>query len=239
MELDGCVPQTPPSTLVFDVLGTLLDEDAGRLAAVQALGPGTVGDAPAFVARWEEVASAAMAAVREGRRPYAVAEVLGAEAVAAVAAEQGLQLTDDQVTWLATAGRRLDPFPEVVAALERLAPAHALVALTNAGSAQAFAMSRAAGLRWTTLVSGEAVQAFKPDPRVYAHVVRTLDLVPADCLFVAAHPWDLDAAAEHGFGTAYLDRPGSSPAELADLARRFDHVAADLAALAEQLLPVG
>jgi 2-haloacid dehalogenase len=230
--LDGRVGDRSTTTLVFDVLGTLLDEDAGQLAAAaETLG----ADAGAFVARWQDVVRAEMVGMREGRRPYAAADVLGAEAVTAVAAERGLSLTDAQVERLATSGRRLEPFPEVVAALDRLAASYALVALTNAGTAQAFAMSRSAGLRWTTLLSGETVQAYKPDPRVYEHAVRALELEPARCLFVAAHPWDLDAAARHGFRTGYLDRAGSPPAELAGYARRYDHVAGDLAALAAQL----
>jgi 2-haloacid dehalogenase len=221
-----------PTTLVFDVLGTLLDEDAGLLAAAE----DTIGvDAPGFVDRWQDVVRGSVVAVREGRRPYAAAELLSAEAVAAVAAERGAELTGAQVERLVTSGRRLAPFPEVVEALARLARSHALVALTNAGTAQAFAMSRSAGLRWTTLVSGETVRAYKPDPRMYEHVLRALELRPAECVFIAAHPWDLDAGAQHGFRTGYVDRAASSPAEMAAHARRFDHAAPDLAALAEQL----
>ncbi|WP_369138286.1 haloacid dehalogenase type II [Modestobacter versicolor] len=221
------------TTLVFDVLGTLLDEDAGHLRAVRELGAEV--DATAFVQRWQELFRDAVAEVRAGRRPYATTEALHAEAVAVVGAEAGVPLTDGQVERIATAGRRLDPFPEVVATLGELSRSVALVALTNAGTAQAFAMSAHAGLRWTTLVSGEAVQAFKPDPRMYRHALTTLELDPAECLFVAAHPWDLDAAAAHGMRTGYVDRTGSAPAELADLARRFDLVATDLADLAVQL----
>ena len=162
--------------------------------------------------------------------------MLHADAVAAVAAEKGEPLTAAQVERLATFGRRLEPFPEVVDALERLASSYALVALTNAGTAQAFAMSRFAGLRWTTLISGETVGAFKPDRRMYEHALRALDLEPGESVFVAAHPWDLDAAATHGFGTAYVDRAHSSPSELAAYAQRFEHVAVDLAALVA-LLP--
>jgi 2-haloacid dehalogenase len=220
-----------PTTLVFDVLGTLLDEDAGQLAAAV----DTVGAPAAFVERWQEIFHDAVTAVQEGRRPYAASEVLSAEAVRDAAAERGEALTGPQVEWLATSGRRLDPFSEVVETLDRLAPSYALVALTNAGTAQAFAMSRFAGLRWTTLVSGETVRAYKPDPRMYEHVVRALELEPGKCVFVAAHPWDLDAAAEHGFRTGYVDRSHSSPSELAAYADRFDHVAADLAALVAQL----
>ncbi len=123
----------------------------------------------------------------------------------------------------------------MVQALEGLPPSYALVALTNAGTAQAFAMSRSAGMRWTTLVSGETVRAYKPDPQMYEHVIRALELEPRECLFIAAPPWDLDAAARHGFRTGYVDRASSSPAELAAYARQFDLVAPDLAALAEQL----
>jgi 2-haloacid dehalogenase len=222
------------TTLVFDVLGTLLDEDAGQLSAAA----DTIGaDAAAFVDRWQEVFHSGVVEVQQGRRPYAAAEVLSAEAVAAVAAERGEQLTDGQVAWLVTSGRRLDPFPEVVDALGRLASSYALVALTNAGTAQAFTMSRSAGLRWTTLVSGETVRAYKPDPRMYEHVLHALELEPAECIFIAAHPWDLDAAARHGFRTAYVDRADSSPTDMEAYAQRFDHVAQDLAALAEQLAP--
>lgn len=234
MTLDGRMSDSSTATtLVFDVLGTLLDEDAGQLAAAA----DTIGaDASAFVDQWQEVFHRGVEAVQEGRRPYAASEVLHAEAVAGVAAERGEELTPAQVDRLATFGRRLEPFPEVVDALERLASSYALVALTNAGTAQAFAMSRFAGLRWTTLVSGETVGAFKPDPRMYEHALRALDLEPGECVFVAAHPWDLDAAATHGFRTAYVDRARSSPSELAAYAERFDHVAPDLAALQEQLV---
>ena len=225
------VPQT--TTLVFDVLGTLLDEDAGRLSAVRE----TFGrDAPAFSDRWQRSLDDAMAAVRDGRRPYRAAETLSAEAVTAAMVGTGDELSEAQARRLVTSGRRLPPFPDVVDALDRLARSHALLALTNAGTAQAFHMSRAAGLRWTTVVSGETVGAFKPDPRMYEHVLRSYELDPAECVFVAAHPWDLDAAARHGFRTAYVDRARSSPAELTAHAQRFDLAARDLSALADQLL---
>ena len=217
---------------MFDVLGTLLDEDAGQLAAAA----DTFGvEAPECLGQWQDAFHAAVVAVQEGRRPYAAAEVLSAEAITVAAAGWGEELSAAQIDRLVTSGRRLDPFPEVAATLDRLSRSYALVGLTNAGVAQAFAMSRHAGLRWTTLVSSETVQAYKPDPRMYEHVLRALDLDPGECVFVAAHPWDLDAAAHHGFRTAYVDRAQSSQMELAAYARRFDHVAGDLAALAQSL----
>lgn len=52
---------------------------------------------------------------------------------------------------------------------------------------------------------------------------------PERCIFVAAHQWDLDAAAEHGFRTAHLDGTGGGHRA------RADDQAPDLAALAAQL----
>jgi len=64
------------TTLVFDVLGTLLDEDAGQLReAAEVLGESA---AAGFVERWQDAFHAAVAQVQEGRRPYASSEALHA-----------------------------------------------------------------------------------------------------------------------------------------------------------------
>jgi len=120
-------------------------------------------------------------------------------------------------------------------AMARLAQRHALVALTNAGTVQSFSMSAHAGLRWTAAISGQTVQAYKPAEAMYRYAVQTLALDPAHCLFVAAHPWDLDAAARQGFRTGYVDRVGSSAAAMAEFGERFDIAVPDLAALADLL----
>jgi 2-haloacid dehalogenase len=64
---------------------------------------------------------------------------------------------------------------------------------------------------------------------MYRYVIDALELDPTRCLFIAAHRWDCDAAAEQGFRTAYLDRRGDG------LPTGDDFTAPDLAALATQL----
>ena len=156
---------TPYTTLLFDILGTLLDEDAGMLdAAATITGPGD--DALALSRSWSDRFDRAVDDVRAGRRPYATPEKLHAESLDAALADSTERPTEAVRSSAATFGHRLDPFAEVPEALDRLAMTLRLVGLTNAGISQAFEMSGHAGLRWTTLLSGERVAAFKPDPRV-------------------------------------------------------------------------
>ncbi len=52
-------------------------------------------------------------------------------------------------------------------------------------------------------------------------------------IMIAAHPWDLRAAAAHGLRTAYIQRAGEGAPEPSDT---FDLTVPDLAALAARLL---
>ena len=209
--------------LVFDVLGSLLDEDQGQRDAVARALDLPAEQAQEFVAVWSSRFDQLIQSIwRDGER-YRTSEALHRQAVVESADQLHLPLPDGVADELSRFGRTLEPFPDVQGALAELGRRHPLVALTNAGSAQAFAMSRHAGLRWSYLVSGEVVQAFEPDPRMYQYAITALDQVPQDCIFVAAHPWDLAAAARHGFRTALLDRAGTGG--------DFDFFATDLAAL--------
>jgi 2-haloacid dehalogenase len=77
------------------------------------------------------------------------------------------------------------------------------------------------------------VQAYKPDPAVYRLAIDRLALDPHRTLMVAAHPWDLRAAAVHDLRTAYVQRAGEGEPEATDT---FSLTVPDLAGLAEQLL---
>jgi 2-haloacid dehalogenase len=131
---------------------------------------------------------------------------------------------------LATIGHRLRPFPDAPDALRALAASHKLVALSNADLAELVDTSIAGGLTWHAVLSAELAGAFKPAPAAYAFALERLRLDPAATTLVAAHPWDLRAAARHGMRTAYVARPGADAPAPGD---RVDLQVSDLAELAQ------
>jgi 2-haloacid dehalogenase len=96
-----------------------------------------------------------------------------------------------------------------VAALKRLRRRFAVVALSNADLDELVALSAYGGLAWHAALSAEGTRNYKPPASVYTSTLTQLRADPQHTLMVAAHPWDLRAAAEHGYVTAYIARPGA------------------------------
>jgi 2-haloacid dehalogenase len=225
-----------PRTLLFDVMGTVVDiESSVRRLATGTLSAAGVDPAriPAVIAAWEAGHATAMEAVIAGAARWRCHEDLRREAVAEVWTAEGLpELSPEAVTELTTVIHRLDPWPDSPDALRRLRATCRVVALSNADTAELVALSAHGGLSWHGLLSAQIVRSYKPDPAVYRMAAEHLALDPAEMLMVAAHPWDLRAAAALGFATAYIARPGAERPGEDD---RFDVEVDDLAGLADRL----
>jgi 2-haloacid dehalogenase len=219
-------------TLLFDVLGTVVDEAGSMRAELEAaLGHADAGhQAQQLEAAWTQRFAALVAAIGEGA-PWRSTDDLNAEALADVLRD-GPPLPEATVRRLALAGHRLRAWPDSRAALGRLAGRFAIVALSNGSLPMLTDMFAGAGLTWHCVLSGEMVQAYKPDPAVYEFALDRLALDPRRTLMVAAHPWDLRAAATHGLRTAYIERAGEGVPAPSDT---FDLTVPDLAALAAHL----
>ena len=102
-----------------------------------------------------------------------------------------------------------------------------MVALSNADFGELAALSQHGGLAWHAMVSAEVARSFKPAPVVYQTAIRLLGVQPAETLMVAAHPWDLRAAGQHGMATAFVARPG------AETPTAEDHFSMELKDLSE------
>ena len=225
-------------TLLFDVLGTVVDE-AGSIAAEASVALAATGTGPDAGQRrgdeWMRCLDALIDQVRTGEAPWRSSQVLRRAALDdAVRAAGPDGLSPSVLNELARAGQRFRPWPDSARALHALARSFTVVALSNADLAELAGIFATGGLTWHCVLSGELVQAYKPDPAVYRMALNLLDLDPHQTMMVAAHPWDLRAAAQHGMRTGYVSRPGEAAPGADD---RFDVYAKDLADLAMLLAP--
>ena len=98
-------------------------------------------------------------------------------------------------------------------------------------------LARRNGLHWDAILGAEVAGDYKPKPRVYLAACEAFDLAPSQCMMVAAHSRDLQAAAECGLRTAHIARPdeyGPGTGETAPT-MKVDYAAKNLADLADRL----
>ena len=231
-----------PAALAFDVFGTVVDWRAGiareSAAPLRAIGLAHL-DPPAFADAWRARYQPAMAAVREGRRPWTILDTLHREMLEDTLRHHGVDpagLDDALLADWADAWRRLDPWPDAIAGLTRLKARFPIVTLSNGNVALMVAMARRAGLPWDAILGAELARAYKPDPEAYLATAAALRLAPGELCLVAAHHSDLAAARACGLATAYIHRPleyGGRPAPDAAAAQDWEWRAASLLDLAQ------
>lgn len=220
--------------VVFDVLGTLVDQ-AGSLARQVAAATGADnGHAADLVRHWLADVAAQERAIIERRRRFAPSHVLDAEALGRLV-DDGL-LPRDSVTELATASYRLGPWPDTLAGLDLLAADVTVTGLSNASRRVLAGLSGGSGMRWHQVFSAEDAGTYKPDPAIYRLAVDSVPDGGEPPYLVAAHAWDLRAAAAVGMRTAYVPRPDGDPPRSDDA---FDIHADSLADLHARLVASG
>lgn len=218
--------------VVFDVLGTLVDEPAGIRAGIRELDPSL--DEPRIerlLSLWQQHVDREQRRALDGGRPYLASDAIDREAARLVADAAGVG-DPAAVSALGLSGRRLPPWPDAAAGLARLAGRFPLIGLSNASRTALLGLNAHAGLRWHQALSAEDAQTYKPDPAVYQLAVTVSGRPPERLLMVAAHAWDLRGAQGLGLRTAYIGRPVGDPPTPSD---RFDLHADDLSGLADQL----
>ncbi|PCH32991.1 HAD-like protein [Wolfiporia cocos MD-104 SS10] len=68
-------------------------------------------------------------------------------------------------------------------------------------------MAKNGDLPWDVILSSELLGSYKPNPKMYLGALQHLSLAPHQCAMVAAHIYDLRAAASHGMRTVFVRRP--------------------------------
>ncbi len=227
--------------LLFDVFGTVVDWRSGIIRELSAWGTDAhvIADWPAVADGWRGLYQPAMERIREGNRGFVRLDILHEENLRDIFAEHGLDAPiGEDMHRLVTAWHRLDPWPDAVSGLARLKTRHIIAPCSNGNIALITNMAKRAGLPWDVVLGAEVAQAYKPHAQAYLGSTDALSLRPEQCMMVAAHLDDLEAAAELGFATAYVPRPdehGKGAGAKTAPDGSVDYVAVDFNALADQL----
>ncbi len=123
----------------------------------------------------------------------------------------------------------LEPFPEVPAVLAGLREAGFRTAILSNGSPMMLeALVKRSGLEamFDTVLSADAVRAFKTHPDVYQYALNSLGLTAPQIAFQSSNAWDAHGASDFGMRVVWCNRygqrrerlPGSPDFEIRTLA---------------------
>ncbi len=101
----------------------------------------------------------------------------------------------------------LDCWPDFPPALVALRQRYVCVSFSMLSYRIIIDTARRNSLHWDAVVSCEGIGKYKLLPEAYYACANYLQLDPAECLMVACHNFDLNAARACGFKTAFVRRP--------------------------------
>ncbi|TXG90050.1 haloacid dehalogenase type II [Rhodococcus rhodnii] len=226
MALDGTrIDGTRIDAVLFDVFGTVVDwrGSVAREVEMWSQERGLGIDAADFADRWRERYQPSMEPIRHGEREFVPLDVLHRESLEALLAEEQITASADEIERLVLAWHRLDPWPDTIEGIARLKARHIVAPLSNGNIAMMLDVAKRAGIPWDAILGAEVVRAYKPAPEAYLRTAALLALPPERCMLVAAHNYDLEAASQCGFRTAFVVRPRQyGPDQRIDLAPEGD-----------------
>lgn len=189
--------------LTFDCYGTLIDWEAGLLAAIRAvLDPR--GVSPGDDELLEAFAREEAALEAGPYRPYR--EILGS-ALARICSAHHIEPTADEVARFGGSVVDWPAFADSPAALARLKTRFRLGVLTNCDDDLFAGSNRRLGVTFDWIVTAGQVGAYKPSPRNFELLLERLRLPRERILHVAQSLYhDHVPAKRLGLATAWVDR---------------------------------
>jgi 2-haloacid dehalogenase len=120
-----------------------------------------------------------------------------------------LGLTYDEETFESIMEKylHLDLYPDALAALTAMKD-RKLAILSNGSPDMLNALVRNSGLDRVldATISVDANKVFKPSPDAYTLIESTLNVPPAEVLFISSNPWDACGAKSFGLNVAWIER---------------------------------
>jgi 2-haloacid dehalogenase len=193
--------------ITFDCYGTLIDWETGMLKAMRPLFGG--GD-PARDVELLELYGEVELEMESG--PYmtyvrvlsATVQEMGSRLDRKISREDGDRFAESLVTW--------DPFPDTVAALQRLATRFRLGIISNTDDALFAETKKKLGVDFNPIVTAEQVKSYKPSHRNFEEALRRAGLPKENVLHAGQSVrHDVVPATELGLLNVWVNRPSRRP----------------------------
>lgn len=221
--------------LTFDCYGTLIDWETGIATALRealpTLADRSDDDLVTTFAKYESDAEV----------PYQSYRDVLAQCVRAVAAEHGLEVSDEAATRFGGSVADWPAFPDSAEALARLKTRYKLAVITNCDTDLFAASNRRLGVEFDSITTAQMAGSYKPDLNNFHVAFSNLGVPPERILHVAQSLFhDHVPAKELGMTTVWIDRRhdregfGATPPATATPDARFN----DMRSFADAAVPL-
>ena len=188
--------------VVFDAYGTLYDIQSVAAITEEAF-PGYGG----IITQVWRIKQLEYTWLRSLMRRYQDFSAVTRESLAYTLRCLGLKYDQDAFERIMDKYLHLDLYPDALGALAAMKD-RKLAILSNGSPDMLDALARNTGLDRVldAIISVDAKQIFKPSPDVYTLIEASLNVRPAEVLFISSNPWDACGAKSFGLNVAWIER---------------------------------
>ena len=121
--------------------------------------------------------------------------------------EKNIKLNKEDIKFLSyEVPASLKVWGDFLVPFEKLKRNFLCVSFTLLSNRLVFLNSKANKINWDLILSCETLEVYKPNIDAYLKTAKMLQLKPEECVMVACHSFDLNAAKEAGFKTIFVKR---------------------------------
>ena len=128
-------------------------------------------------------------------------------AIENIITENNIKLNDKDIKFLYyEVPANLRVWKDFLEPFEKLKKHFLCVSFTLLSNRLVFLNSKANNINWDLILSCETLEVYKPNIEAYLKTAKMLQLKPEECVMVACHSFDLNAAKKAGFNTIFVKR---------------------------------
>jgi 2-haloacid dehalogenase len=200
--------QAKIKVVMFDQYGTVVDMQKGLTEAATPFlrDKGWTGNPSSFVTWWRRTHFENSMIDALLHREHTSYREIGFRAVTYTMDRAGIAYTDDEARWLVSCIERLEPFPDVPAAMARLQARYRIVVLSNGDPDMLETARQYHKIPFDHVISVAEAHSFKPHVATYRKAAEIVGVRMDEVLFVANHAFDCIGAKAAGMHTAFIDR---------------------------------